>query len=156
MEVGGADLEELLDNVEKYRDKIVFNKAVWLLLCSNISNGMTPLLEILSKLSTTKFSSTKGFGASSTKQIWEDSSVIRNNSLHSYSIYQMLVHATSILIFKNRKISKIHKHLKITEEQFNRFIALVQQICQHMDIPDDAITQLTSKLETFKPYLVIQ
>jgi truncated hemoglobin YjbI len=41
----------------------------------------------------------------------------------------------SIRITNHRKISKIHKHLKITEEQFNRFLALVEQICEHMDIP---------------------
>ena len=84
MEVSAVDLEELLDHVEKSRDKIVFNKAVWLLLCSNISNGMTPLLEILSKLSTTRFSSTRDLEASSTRPICVDLSVIRSNSLHSY------------------------------------------------------------------------
>jgi hypothetical protein len=30
MEVGGADLDELLDHVEKYREVIVFNKAAWI------------------------------------------------------------------------------------------------------------------------------
>mgnify|MGYP001807884246 CR=1 FL=1 len=30
MEVSGADLEELLDHVEKHRETIVFNKAAWL------------------------------------------------------------------------------------------------------------------------------
>jgi hypothetical protein len=80
MEVNGGDLEELLDHAEKYRDQIVFNKAVWLLLCSNIFNGMTPLLEILSKLSTTRFSSTKDLGGSSMRPICVDLSVIRSNS----------------------------------------------------------------------------
>jgi len=37
-----------------------------------------------------------------------------------------------------RKISKIHSNLKITEEQFDRFLAIVEQICEQMDIPEAA------------------